>query len=223
MDLAKYKHKIKNLPRYKFIIDENDIESGIRLVSIVEDPAIEVKGMYFSKNNQLQNFEFKTNQEKQMLVGPFLIPNFDIYRNDSDGEYYGFFDAPEIEKMFNKFVRTQSNFSINVDHSSRMVDGYIQSLYLIRDSVFNNARYFGFDLPVGTLFGEVKILDKQFWENDIKKEGKTGFSIEGMLSMSPIKLQQTDYSNHTDEEFLNELTDEEVMYLSNLIKNPPLK
>jgi hypothetical protein len=52
---------------------------------------------------------------------------------------------------------------------------------------------YGFDLPVGTWFIEVKITDEEFWNKEVKENGKYGFSIEGLmgLSLSEILKKQT--------------------------------
>ena len=44
------KKKIKkNLPIYEIVIDPNDQTTGVKMVSLLSDPAIEVEGMYFAK------------------------------------------------------------------------------------------------------------------------------------------------------------------------------
>ena len=39
----------KNLPIYEIVIDPNDQTTGVKMVSLLSDPAIEVQGMYFAK------------------------------------------------------------------------------------------------------------------------------------------------------------------------------
>ena len=53
--MAKKMFKDSEAPLYEIMIEE-DGNTGIRLISLVQDPAIEVTGLAFSKQ---ENFEFK--------------------------------------------------------------------------------------------------------------------------------------------------------------------
>src|ERR1022692_2637888 len=92
------------LPVYEITMSDDITDpSGIRLLSIVEDPAIEMKALMFSKS-ELKDYGFKADQEKQLLVGPALISNMKILRKDEDGNKYFVVFRPEIiEKMVDKF------------------------------------------------------------------------------------------------------------------------
>jgi hypothetical protein len=54
------------LPTYEIVIDEFD-ETGISLISLVEDPAIIVKGMAFN-NNSMMSFK-QADDDKQIIIG----------------------------------------------------------------------------------------------------------------------------------------------------------
>ena len=64
------------LPLYEIFINEDD-ETGMNLISVVEKPAIEIKGYAFS---DIVELEFKQEEDKQIIVGPALIPNKKIRR-----------------------------------------------------------------------------------------------------------------------------------------------
>jgi len=67
---------MNKLPIYKIVIDDNDDEIGLDLVSIVRDPAIEVMGVKLSKNFNLE-----------LLQGSVNSSNVDSYRyNTNNGE-----------------------------------------------------------------------------------------------------------------------------------------
>jgi len=203
-------------PVYEALIDDDDKDStGMRFVSIVDDPAIEVKGMFFNSKGSLKNLEFKPVADQQMLVGPALIPDKNIFRSDEDGEYYIRFSKDTVKKMVEKFNRNQNNRSINVDHSNVMVDAFIMENWIVQDSVYDKSKFYGFNLPVGSWFVCMKILDQKFWDDQVKKGGKYSFSIEGMLyqSLTPMQLNK-EYNDL--EELLNDLSDEEIL---NLLKN----
>lgn len=219
MPKTKYKKEVP-YPVYEALIDEDNLDdTGIRFVSIVSDPAIEIKGMFFSEN-KLVNQEFKAIADKKILCGPAMIPNKRIYRADEDGEYYIFFSPSTIQKMVEKFNRNNNNRSINVDHSNRMVNGYIQQNWITADAVYDKSKYYGFNLPIGSWFVEMKIEDDKFWEEEVKGKGKYSFSIEGMLyqSLTPYKMSK----NQELSSLVDELSDEELLKLVEFFKQSPI-
>lgn len=188
------------LPVYE-ITFEDDGTQGIRMVSLVKDPAIEIKGMYFSAQ-ELKDFEFKTFKDKQIVVGPAMVPNKKILRkDDNDNPYFVVFSAETIRQMSNKFNKENSNKDINVDHSDKMVPGFIQANWIIENTAYDKSRYYGYNnLPVDTWFVEMKIEDSKFWETEVKDGGKYSFSIEGMMGQEPLSM-----SSVIDSMSLNEL------------------
>jgi len=179
----------KTIPTYYITIDEME-DGGIDLISLVENPAIMIKGLAF--NNEQKRFEFKYDNDKQIIAGPAIIPDLPIYRYDDElGEYYVVFKKETIEKMVDKFNQKPKQLPINLEHSSEIVPAFIKGSWIIEDSINDKSQMYGFtDLPVGTFFIEVKITDKEYWKK-IKESDKTGFSIEGMmgLSLSQIKKE----------------------------------
>jgi hypothetical protein len=173
------------LPLYEIVIDDND-ETGIALISLVDEPAINIKGMAFNENSIMS---FKEIGEKQIIVGPAIIPDMKIYREDEKyGQYYVKFSAETIEKMVEKFNRYGSNRKINIDHSNEMVDGFIMEDWIVEDEVYDKSRKYGFEVPKGTYMIKVKIEDRDFWLREVKGNGKFGFSIEGLLGQQLVKL-----------------------------------
>jgi hypothetical protein len=176
---------MKELPVYKITIDDIE-ESGIEFVSMVEQPAIMVKGLAF-QNEQF----FKFNEEKQIVAGAALIPDLKIYRYDNDlGEYYVMFEKETIEKMVDKFNKLQKEYKINLEHTPKIVPAFIKGSWIIEDGENDKSKMYGFtDLPVGTWFIEVKVEDKEFWNKEIKGKNRTGFSIEGIMGISLSKVK----------------------------------
>jgi hypothetical protein len=184
--------RMEDLPVYEVTCEDGNVE-GIKMVSLVADPAIEMKGMYFSSNLG-KDFSFKQINDKQIIVGPAMVPNKKILRKDeNDNYYYVYFTPQTIKKMVDKFLKENNNRSINVDHSSQMVDGFIQASWIVEDSTFDKSRYYGFNLPVGSWFIEAKIEDKNFWMNDVKEDGKFGFSIEGVMSQNLVEMEKVSF------------------------------
>jgi hypothetical protein len=186
----KKKFKETDLPIYEAVIDESDETTGFKLISIVKDPAIGVMAMAFSQMDKIE-IKLKVVEDKQLLIGPALIPDLKIYRSDQYGEYYTIFRAEQIRKMVERFNKNGSNKKINFNHSNKMIDAYIMQDFIIEDPVYNNARAYGYDdLPVGTYFIVCKVEDKKFWDTYIKDEGFQGFSVEGLFGMRLIELNK---------------------------------
>ena len=191
------------LPVYEIIVEDDD-ETGMSLISLVQDPAIMMKGMVFN-NKSLLSFK-EADGDKQIIVGPALIPNMKIYREDEKfGEYFVTFSAETIEKMVEKFNKFGSNRKINVDHSNQMVNAFILEDWIICDEVYDKSRKYGFELPVGTYMIMVKIEDTKFWNEEVKGNGKFGFSIEGLLGQQLISLRK--------EVTIDDLTEDDLIQL----------
>lgn len=165
----------KKLPIYDIVLSEDDLKQGVGMISLVDDPAIKVNWIKLAKQTPLS---FKSDKEKQMLYGPFLIPNMLIYRSDEhNGEYYVRFSKEEIDKIATKFNEDLNNKNINFMHSDVKVDAFVASNWLI-DGEQDKSKNFGFDLPEGTWFGGVKVKDQNFWQDKVKSEEVKGFSVE---------------------------------------------
>jgi hypothetical protein len=178
----------KTIPTYYITIDEME-DGGIDLISLVENPAIMIKGLAFNKEEK--RFEFKYDNDKQIIAGPAIIPDLPIYRYDDElGEYYVVFTKETIEKMVDRFNQKPKQLPINLEHSSEIVPAFIKGSWIIEDSINDKSQMYGFtDLPVGTFFIEVKITDKEYWKK-IKESDKTGFSIEGMMGLSLAQIKK---------------------------------
>ena len=70
--------KDKKIPLVYLTIDDDD-ESGVDFVSLVDEPAIERDFMAFSKVKEPYKFRVK-DEEKRIITGPFMIASLPIYR-----------------------------------------------------------------------------------------------------------------------------------------------
>lgn len=273
------RNKIRErIPIYSAVVNDND-ETGLKLISLVDKPAIEIKGYAFAKkrydlqpfeydsyfhthpncncsfNNGIwtteptpdgmypckvcldmkstyekwfskkgsgassapgsRNFsmEFSANKDSQVIAGPIMIPDTNIYRKDEDGEYYIQFSKDTIKKLTDKFFKNNNNRSINLDHSDVMVQGYIQEHWIVEDSTYDKSKYYGFNLPVGTSFVVIKVENEEFWNQEVKDLGKFGFSIEGILGKklmkySKIELSEDDMISYIISDFVEPTKDE---------------
>lgn len=208
--MAKKLFKDSEAPVYEIMIGDDD-NTGIRFVSLVEDPAIDVQGMFFSKK-ELHNYEFNNLPDRQMVVGPALIPNKKIARKDDDGDlYFVFFSEETIRQMVSKFNKFNNNKSINIDHSNQMLDAYILSNWIVEDSYYDKSKLYGFDLPKGSWFIEIKIDDEEQWNTYVKEGGRYSFSVEGLMGQTPSKYSSLEHLFS----FIDELSENELNEILN--------
>jgi hypothetical protein len=202
----KKKFKESEYPVFEIVCDDTE-RTGIRLLSIVHEPAIEMMGVAFNKTGAVKDYQFKANEDKQMIIGPAMVPNKKILRKDEEGNYYYNVFKPEtIVKLVQKFNSQGSNRRINVDHSNRMVDAYIMENWIVEDQYYDKSKMYGFNVPVGTWMVSIKIEDSKFWKNDVKELGKFGFSIEGVMGEKPLEYSKV----MTFSEIIDSLSADEV-------------
>jgi len=139
---------------------------------------------------------FAALDEKQMLVGPLMVPNKLIVRADENGDpYYVYFTADTIKKLAYKMMKDKLIDSVNIEHDNndRVNDAYLVESWLIEDEDTDKSRKYGFDLPKGTWMGMYKIDNDRIWDEYVKTGLVKGFSVEGFFSeyaMSKTKCRK---------------------------------
>jgi len=173
----------KKLPLYKIKVNPED-ESGVYAVSLVDEPAIEYDWVKLSKQVEMN---FSVDTDKQLLYGPMLVPNKMIYRRDENGyEYNIMFDKETIELIAEKFNRNKLGDKFNLQHSDVEVEAFLKENWLT-DKPDKSEKY-GFELPEGTWFGAVKVVDEDFWKDKVKEEEVKGFSVEILAGAELVEL-----------------------------------
>jgi hypothetical protein len=176
-----------NLPVYKLIINDED-ETGVEYVALVDDPAIKRNWVAFNIQHQ-----FKVeNEEKRIVSGPLMIADMPIYRRSENmGEYYVVFDADTIMQIVQKYFKNQRNNNVNKMHlSSEKVEGVYCFESFIIDSKRGIMTPKGFDtLPDGSWFGSFKVDNESVWA-EIKAGEFKGFSVEGVFDMVPAMTEE---------------------------------
>lgn len=148
-------------------------EDGIKIISLVEFPAVERNFIQLSREVKLS-----LNDEKKELLGVALIPDFPIYRRDEKGEYYVVFSAESIRKIAIDFYKKLNVNMADVEHSHNMENGitYFQSLIVDKENGICPAAFK--DLPNGTWIIGCKIDNTNVWDA-VKNGTVKGFSIDG--------------------------------------------
>ena len=165
------------LPVYALRIADNT--DGVNVISVVTDPAIMESCMKFDKQEKLE-LKLETNDEKQELFGPCVVPDLLIYRRDpkTNFEFYVVFEKDTIEELEKKFFKDGFNFNVSLEHSGDNISGYVFESFIKNKELGIDPE--GWDVEDGTWFIRMRIDDKDAW-NRIKEEGLSGFSVECLM------------------------------------------
>jgi hypothetical protein len=172
---------------YKVLFNEQENE-GVYAISLVSDPAIEVNFISLSKQTEIKLATI--NEEQRILVGPILIPDQLIYRNQNGHEYNIMFPKETIKQVQHNFVQQGYQNNSTLEHSGKAIPNvtFVET-WIKEDEVHDKSVLYGFSEPVGTLFGLMKVNNDEIW-NDYVKTGKVkGFSIDGVFDMEKVNLK----------------------------------
>lgn len=163
----------------ELVLDENEQDTGVYAVSVVEDPAIEENFVKLSK----QKMELATvDGEKRILMGPALIPNKQIYRkNDKHGEFYIYFSKDTVRKASEMFFKNGKQNNATYEHEKEIDGMTVVESWLIEDPAKDKSAIYGFDLPKGTWMISMKVNNPDVWAK-VKAGEVKGFSIEGYFA-----------------------------------------
>jgi hypothetical protein len=172
----------------ELVLDENE-ESGIEAISIVESPAIE-SDFVALKSDEIKLAE--VDKEKKILMGALLIPNKPIYRKTEGDEYYIYFSKDTVLKASQRYLTNGYQNNSTLEHSSNLQGLTLVESWIVEDEVQDKSRKYN----IGTWMGTVKVNNEEVW-NDYVKTGKVkGFSIEGFfadkIEASKLSLEDID-------------------------------
>ena len=163
----------------ELIIDENqEDESGVDQIALVDSPAIMSNWMKFNEQKKVE-LKFKIqDKEKRIVSGYFMIADLPIARMDDEGKmFYVVFRKDTIQKIVNKFMRNGFNAKINLMHDSNAL---AKDVYVIESLIIDSER--GIKAPEGfeSWWGSMRVLNDDVWSMVL--DGTfNGFSVEGMF------------------------------------------
>lgn len=182
------------LAEYTLSIDpefaENGEELGIFEIANTANPAIMLKGVAFSSQNNKSIF-FADNK-KYRIAAPVLIPG-KIYRKDEETgeEYYAKVTTEYIESVFVDFMAKRMGGQVfNEEHDETVKPpSYILETWMVQDSETDKSKtVYGLEVPNGSWFAVQQFTDKEVY-NDYVERGLTGFSIHGHSAMLLMSAQ----------------------------------
>ena len=181
------------LPLYEVTVD-----SDVYAISLVDEPAIEVDYVHLAKQNPKKVVFLEDEaKEKHMVVGPVLIPDKPIYRNQGGEEFYVQFSKESVEKLAYNYIKQGYNMtSFTAQHQYPVNEVYIVESWL-KTTENDKSNDLGFDCPIGTWFVGAKVNNVDVWE-DIKDGKMNGFSVEAFVSLDEVKLNKIKRNENKD-------------------------
>lgn len=185
----------------ELVIDEDNEETGVYAISVVEDPAIELGFVTLSKDEAIKEIKFAVVKDKKnVLMGPLLVPNKPIYRVDekTGQEFNVFFSKKTVRKIGELFMKRGLQNETTEEHEVDLDGNTIVEAWFKEDDVHDKSVLYGIEAPVGAWMGSMRVTDDIYEkaENGVV----TGFSIEGDFV---DKFQAS--AQRKDEDILNTL------------------
>jgi len=182
----------KSLPVFKLDLPDDDEDLGVSSVALVKRPAIDVNFVTFSEQQkQPKPLQLAVQDEDdQICIGPLLIPDQLIFRNDSEQQqpYYVTIDKETIQAANVRFCQQNNGNKVDLEHDGQLVKGVTMIGQYISNKKYGLFAPAAFShLPEGTWFVQYKVEDPDIWA-DIKAQTFSGFSITGLFEEVPDPL-----------------------------------
>ena len=167
------------LPIFRLNVVDDD--PGIRTVSLVECPAMEMPMVMFSKE---ENMKFSIQDEsKHNILTLIARTDFPVLRATEDGNpYYVLFTKEVTEKLCQKLMKEGFAQNVSVDHSGKLIEGIQLQEVFLKDSSKGISPIGYEEAAEGSLFGIYHITDEALWQDCL--DGKfTNVSLESYFTL----------------------------------------
>ena len=190
----------KKIKKYKVGID-----SETEAISMVTEPAIESDFVFLSKDKAIVKEAF-SNDEKHMVYGAVLRPDFPIYRNDGENEYYLEFTSESIERMARDYMMNYRQGNVTIQHEEYANEVFMVESWIKQDMDKDKSVSVGLDksLPIGTWFCGFYVNNNDVWER-IKSGELKGFSVEAMIDLEDFAKVKKEDEFEMNETFWDKL------------------
>ena len=195
-----YSMDVKKIKKYKVGID-----SETEAISMVTEPAIESDFVFLSKDKAIVKEAFSTD-EKHMVYGAVLRPDFPIYRNDGENEYYLEFTSESIERMARDYMMNYRQGNVTIQHEEYANEVFMVESWIKQDMDKDKSVSVGLDksLPIGTWFCGFYVNNNDVWER-IKSGELKGFSVEAMIDLEDFAKVKKEDAFEMNESFWSKL------------------
>lgn len=179
---------MNKLPIYRAVVNDND-ESGMLTISLVDAPAVEVDFLYFDEDKKPLNFSVE-NEEERKVLGVVMTADTPIYRRDASGmEYYIVYDKQTIEKMTEKYLKQNRQNNVDLSHSFELEEGIYLNEIFIKNTGKGIAPTGFEEVNDGSLFAIFHIENDEVW-SAIKEGTFKGFSLSGLFQTELVQFNK---------------------------------
>ena len=195
----------------KWTINPEDMDNIVDTISLVDDPAIEINWLAFTKDKgipktstdefaaltlaaeyQKEKFaqrevpqeRFQQFEGENIIVAPAMIADKLILRIDADGDpYYGFFDAQACKNACYAFQKYKLTDKFNIDHNANQIaEGvYLAETWLVASTELDKSQYFGYSLPEGSWMTILKFDNTELYDEYVASGLLKGLSVEAFV------------------------------------------
>lgn len=194
---------------FELTIEDENVDE-IFAISMVSNPAIELFGTYFHK----EEVQFREMNEEGLFMAPILVPDKRILRVDGEGKPYEvFFSKNTIKRLSQMYLEKKYQHNVTEEHDSK-VKGITLVESWIKEGKLDKSGLYSLNVPIGTWMGTFKI-DNQDMRDKFRKGELRAVSIEGLFEH---KLVEASYVESLLDKDINSLTEDESEVLLSYIK-----
>jgi succinate dehydrogenase/fumarate reductase flavoprotein subunit len=175
----------------ELILDEEEVANGIDAISIVSAPAIE-SNFVALKEQEKHKVEFATvDADKRILMGPALIPDKPIYRNQDEEEFYVYFSKNTVKRASELYLMRGNQNNATLEHEFDIQGLSLVESWVKEDMDKDKSALYNLNDPIGTWMVSMKVDNPKIWDEYVKTGMVKGFSIEGFFAeKSKIKASK---------------------------------
>ena len=168
-----------------FAVNVDDPGCSISTMSLVDDPAMSIDMVCFSKEQKM-NFSIQDEVQHNILTCLVRV-DFPILRVTPDGNpYYIVFNKETAKILCQRLMTDGMQQNISLQHNGKLIDGIQLQEVFIKD-VEKGISPIGFEEAAdGSLMGVYHITDDALWNDCIEGRFK-GISIESLLGIEDFK------------------------------------
>lgn len=181
---------------FNIIINDGD-NTGMDFISLVDEPAVMVDFLKFSKD---EPSKLKFNDLKHIITGVVCLADTPIYRwNQSLGDHYVQFTKDTIEKMVLKYSKMGLNNSVDLQHNGNAVNGVtmIESFLVNKERGICPVEFS--DVPDGSWIASFKVENNEIWNEIINGDTLNGFSLSGIFEYELAQFEKQEKVGEFDE------------------------
>lgn len=168
-----------------FAVNVDDPGCSISTMSLVDDPAMSIDMVCFSKE---QKMKFSIQDESQHNILTCLVRvDFPILRLTEDGNpYYIVFNKDTAKVLCQRLMKDGMQQNISLNHNGKLIQGIQLQEVFIKDTEKGISPVGFEDAADGSLMGVYHIEDEALWNDCIEGRFK-GISIESLLGIEDFK------------------------------------